>query len=161
MGKFFEGLAEDLILRARFMAWLHAVPDEEPKPGSKPPPRLTRLEKLRKQHQDERYLPDLPDVDGGEQLLEWFWEVGPTEGDGPLTHKELLAWQENTGIELESWQARLLRRMSVEYLAENSRASDPKCEPPVMTASLKPTKAAVAEAMRLSMRGAAKLGDDL
>lgn len=137
------------------MAWLHAIPDEEPKPGQKPA-RLTRLERLRQEHKSETFLPQLPEVETGEEVLDWFWEVGPTEGDQPLSHKELQAWQENTGVELQSWQARLLRRLSLEYLAENSRATDPKCTPPVMTEGLRPNKALVAERLRKSINGATK-----
>lgn len=43
-------------------------------------------------------------------------------GDGPITHCELRAWQENTGIELQPWEARTLRSLSNDYLFESIAA---------------------------------------
>ena len=45
--------------------------------------------------------------------------------DGPVTHSEISAWQENTGIELDAWSARMLRRLSSEYVREHVEATDP------------------------------------
>ena len=51
-------------------------------------------------------------------------------GSVPLTWADLAAWQQGTGIALAPWEARLIRRMSSEYLAESHRAEKPDCPPP-------------------------------
>lgn len=60
-------------------------------------------------------------------MLTWLFEIGPTQSGGmaagPITQQELAAWQMNTGIELQSWQARFLRRLSIEYLNEQHAAA--------------------------------------
>lgn len=126
-----------------------------PKKGKAPPPE-TRLQKLRKDRKDLTYEPSLPDVEGGEQMLEWFWDVGPANAGSAVTHAEIRAWLENTGYELQSWQARLLRRMSQEYLAETMRAADPKCPPPCPLEDFALAPAAVAESLRQRMRAMAE-----
>lgn len=126
--------------------------DVEPPKTGKPPPPQSRLEKVRAK-KGKRWEPQLPDVDGCGDLLEWFWDVGPAHAGNALTHTELRAWQDNTGFRLQSWQARLLRRMSQEYLAESHRASDPKCEAPCPIKGFASTAAAIAAAsLRASMR---------
>lgn len=90
-------------------------------------------------------------------MLAWFWELMTDE---VITHTELRAWQENTGFELQSWQSRLLHRMSLEYLGEATKATDPKCVPPWAGADLALPKALVAEKLKREMRAAAKLGDE-
>ena len=69
-----------------------------------------------------------------EYLIGYLFEVGPTlpngMGDAPLTHLEISAWQQNTGVELSSWEARTLHRASLEYLSESQRATKPDAEAP-------------------------------
>jgi hypothetical protein len=75
--------------------------------------------------------PAMPEI-SAEYLIGYLWEVGPTmlgSGD-PLTHAELRAWQDNTGVELNTWEARMLRRMSAEYAAESVKAAKPEAKPP-------------------------------
>lgn len=75
-------------------------------------------------------MPDMPPVDGAEYILGYLWEIGPTMAGGmgpaPLSHGEIRSWMQNVGIELEAWESRLLRRLSVEYIAESQAATDPK-----------------------------------
>lgn len=61
-------------------------------------------------------------------LAEYLFEIGPTVpagmGAGPITHTEIRAWSENTGIELDAWEARTLRRLSIDYANESHKARD-------------------------------------
>lgn len=78
--------------------------------------------------------PDLPPPGLAAHLVEYLLDVGPVLSTGfgpsPVTHGELAAWQANTGVELQPWEVRGIRRLSGIYLeqAEQSRAAD--CPPP-------------------------------
>lgn len=63
---------------------------------------------------------------GAAHLLVYLFEIGPSLGDAPLTHSELQAWMDNTGIELTAWEARVVKRLSCEYLSEQQRATAPE-----------------------------------
>lgn len=43
-------------------------------------------------------------------------------GQAPLSWTTLRHWREQTGVRLSPWEARLLRRLSSEYIAEQHRA---------------------------------------
>lgn len=77
---------------------------------------------------------EMPPFDQGEYLIGYLYEVGPTVaagmGAGPVTFTEIAAWQAARGFELEPWEARLLRRLSIDYLAESQRATKRECPPP-------------------------------
>ena len=102
--------------------------------------RKSRLETLRDawvkaekgRHSDD-YAPDMPPIDA-RYLIDYLYEVGPTVGgpmgECPLTHAELRAWQDNVGIEVQPWEARFLRRLSIEYLTQAQAATKPQCPPP-------------------------------
>lgn len=76
----------------------------------------------------------MPPVEAGNYLVDYLFEVGPVMSGGMgamvVTHEELQAWQRNTGIDLQPWEARGLRRLSAEYLGESRRGEDPHCPPP-------------------------------
>ena len=61
-------------------------------------------------------------------------EVGLTEAAGmgvvPISWREITHWQRNTGVVLAPWEARLLRKLSTEYVAEMRRAESENCPPP-------------------------------
>ncbi len=61
-------------------------------------------------------------------LAGWLFEIGPTMvagmSEGPLTHGEIESWQRNTGISLNTWEARILKRMSIDYLSESRKATE-------------------------------------
>ncbi len=44
--------------------------------------------------------------------------------------RDLTAWQEVMGIELEPWEARLIRRLSSEYISQYHEAEKPDCPAP-------------------------------
>lgn len=60
-------------------------------------------------------------------LASYLFEIGPTSpssaGEAPVTHSELAAWMGNTGICLNPWEARTLRRLSIDYLNESQKAT--------------------------------------
>jgi hypothetical protein len=76
----------------------------------------------------------MPPLDEAEYLVEHLWEVGPTmaagAGAGPVTFQEMTAWQEMTGVDLEPWEARILRQLSLDYLSESHKAESPDRLPP-------------------------------
>ena len=131
-------------LFVRHSAWLNAIP-ERPKNDKSDKPRLSRRESLKNE-------PDMPPVEGAEYLLEYLWEVGPAAaagmGEGPVTHEELLAWQSNTGIELSTWEARTLRRLSCDYVSESRAAEKLDAKAPWRAADAKPEISDTQQALR-------------
>jgi hypothetical protein len=75
----------------------------------------------------------------------------------PLTHTELRCWQENTGIELSAWEARVLRQLSREFIAERERAEKRGASAPWNSEMTPAEKRAAAMAMRDSLRSLAGL----
>lgn len=63
----------------------------------------------------------------------YLFDVGPVLHTGmgavAISHGELRAWQHNVGIELQPWEATLLRRLSQEYLTASNAAQEPSCPP--------------------------------
>lgn len=116
-----------MILYVRYAAWLHAAPD----PASDKHKPVSRIERM----QDEGVEPDIPEC-SAKYLAEFLFEIGPSSpvgmGEGPIGHLEIAAWQSNTGIELTSWEARTLRRLSIAYISESHRAKNPLCPSPLI-----------------------------
>lgn len=77
---------------------------------------------------------EMPPLEWGDYLISYLFEFGPTMaagmGNGPLTATEILAWQELMGIEFDPWEARLLRRLSNEYVSESYLATKRDRPPP-------------------------------
>lgn len=67
-------------------------------------------------------------------IMDRFVEMGMVEatgaGTGPLSWREIHYWQSNTSVRLPPWEARLMRRLSVDYLAEQRRAEEETCPAP-------------------------------
>lgn len=51
-------------------------------------------------------------------------------GASPLTWSEIGEWQRQTYVELSPWEARLIRKLSIAYVAMHSKAGDENCPPP-------------------------------
>jgi hypothetical protein len=94
---------------------------------------LTRLEQMRKLKKDPEFHPSMPAVDA-EHVLAYLFEVGPVMAGAmsevPLTSGELQAWQRISGIELTSWEARTVLKLSRDYLSMSVRAQKQECEVP-------------------------------
>lgn len=113
---------------ARQMGYLHA----RPRLGHSKQQPKSRLQQLRDQGTD----PPMPPVPiDGRYLIEQFHEVGPAShgamgGLLPVTFAEMEAWQQATAVELLPWEARLLRRLSCEYVAQYAASDAPECPAP-------------------------------
>lgn len=99
----------------------------------------------KKAHKDEKPLsrsgkmksdgiePEMPEADAI-YLVGYLWEVGPVLSGGmsaiPVSFSELESWQRQTGICLQPWEVRLLRRLSFDYLSESHKAEEADCPPP-------------------------------
>lgn len=95
-------------------------------------------------------------------LVAYLFEAGPLQPGGmaeaPLSHGELQAWQQNSGIVLQPWEARLLRRLSGSYLSAMSEARAPSAPPPWKeTPDVAPNPARIARDLKASLKELAKL----
>ena len=61
-------------------------------------------------------------------LAEYMFELAG--GDAPISHLEIASWQRNTGINLNAWEARMLRKISGDYLHQVRESADPACPCP-------------------------------
>lgn len=81
----------------------------------------------------ERYQPEMPEADAL-YIIDYLFDVGPvmsgSMGTGPVTHGELRAYQENTGVELQPWEATFIRRLSAEYIGQSQKAEKADCPAP-------------------------------
>jgi hypothetical protein len=89
-----------------------------------------RKEQSRREVIEEKgAVPELPELECGGYLVGYLFEIGPTVpagmGAGPISFEEIRAWQELTGISLNPWEARTLRRLSNDYLSESYNATKP------------------------------------
>jgi hypothetical protein len=118
------------------MAWLHATP--KPAEGTKRArlaerqSKLSRLDRLKA----DGITPQMP-PNPAPHIVERLVEIGLSEATGmsasPLSWREILAWQEATGVPLTPWEARLIKRLSTAYLAEGRKAESENCPPPWRT----------------------------
>lgn len=72
--------------------------------------------------------PDLPDLDPSLQfIVNMLFEAGPISpaGDGftVLSWQEIEAWKKCCGVTLAPWLARLIRRLSADYVRESREAT--------------------------------------
>lgn len=95
---------------------------------------------------------DMPECDAAHILGYLFEMIG---ADGPISNQEMLAWQEVTGIHLEPWETRFIRRLSGEYQAEAQRAVDPKRQAPWDGSAH--VKTYVSDSLKESIKDLAKL----
>jgi hypothetical protein len=102
------------------------------KPGQQP--ETSRLQRMRRTRGDEGYTPSMPPAGAAAYLLDYLFEVGPTmaagAGEAELSHQEIESWARLRRIELTPWEARTLRRLSRDYLAEKHAAEDPRARAP-------------------------------
>lgn len=81
----------------------------------------------------QKIAPPMPPNPLPHVISRWI-EIGMTQGGGmapaPLTWAEINEWQAATSVTLGTWEARLIRALSVAYIAEGRRAEDETCPPP-------------------------------
>ncbi len=132
MGKFYAGLARELTLYARHLAWLHATP--KPPEGSKRAARATYKPVTRLATMTGRKItPAMPPNRMPHIITRWI-EIGMTAGGGmapaALSWLEINEWQKATCVTLSPWEARTIHALSVAYIAEGRRAEEETCPPP-------------------------------
>lgn len=120
----------------KYLAWLQATP--KPSPGTRrakmatdhAPPRLSRLDELKKAGIRNPPMPPNPMP----HLVDRLIEMGLTEAGGmgaaPLSWLTIDAWQRVTGVTIAPWEARLIRRLSTDYLAMSRAAESENCPAP-------------------------------
>ena len=155
MGKFFERLYDELSLYVRQRAWLSTAPEKPPHDKSNTP-QHSRIERLRTDHKDVDYEPDMPQIDAP-HIIGYLYEIGPTMSTGmgltPISFEEILAWQSLTGIELDPWETRILRRLSYDYLSESHKAEKADYPAPWQPADLtQETRDAISKKVQNSLR---------
>lgn len=109
------------------MAWLSAVPEtSNPKDKTEP---VSRFDSLRAKGEDA-LLPPNP----AKYLSDWLFEIGPTKptgmGSAAITFGDMTDWSGIMGIEILPWEAKALRRLSVDYANEAHRATKHDRPPP-------------------------------
>jgi hypothetical protein len=102
--------------------------------------------------------PDLPEIPAEcSHIVSLLFEIGPTSAGGmgtiPLTWVDIATWQRLIGVELPPWQARLLRRMSGEYLESYHAAEKQDAPPPWQPLSDDARRARIANHVRSFLRG--------
>lgn len=136
----------------RHAAWLSAVPDKAKGDKSEEPGK-SRLEQLKA---DGKLDPEMPPTDC-EFMVGYLYDIGPTMGDRAISYQEIESWQRNTGVDLDSWQARTLHRLSVEYLVQAHNAKRRDCPPPWAAPGLPPVVSLKTEDLKQSLRALANL----
>lgn len=81
----------------------------------------------------QKIVPQLP-PNSAPHIIERLIEIGLTEAAGmgvaPISWQSINAWRQLTGVDLPPWEARLLRALSVAYVAEGRAAEAETCPPP-------------------------------
>lgn len=139
------------------LAWLHSTPKKKKQlhESTEAKNDMTRMQTL----QAAGSSIDLPDPGAAAHLVGVLFDVGPI-GYGamaavPLSWPEINAWQQATGVELASWEARAIRRLSGEYLTMLQQAEDPACPAPWVNQADIERRAAVADKVRAVFGSAA------
>lgn len=108
------------------MAWLNTKPDPLNKKSGETQRRIEGM----KAAGIEPELPPNPLP----YITEWLFEVGPTSpgGMGPaaVSWRDLEAWRALAGVDLMPWEAKLLRRLSTDFVNELHDAKKPDCPAP-------------------------------
>lgn len=90
-------------------------------------------------------------------LLSYLIELGVAEGENAITWQEIESWQRQTGLELQPWEIRFVKRLSEAYLSESHASRDPDAEAPWIDAPyVVSTPNVVAMRMKAAMHGLAR-----
>lgn len=111
----------------RQLAWLNTAPVVETKGKRQDQPK--RLDRFKAQ-KIEPALPENP----ASYLTDWLFDIGPTVPAGmssaAIGYQDIAAFQSITGVEMMPWEAKLLRRLSGDFLAQLDRSKKPDCPAP-------------------------------
>lgn len=143
----------------RQLAWLYSVPQLPPKVKEAAEKAGQKIEPNKLSRFDEmtagKVSPPMPPNPMPHFIL-WFTEIGMVEaagmGSAPLSWREIEAWQRSVRICLTPWQARMMRSLSVAYLAQKAK-SELTTDPAPWSASATPSARAADEAALDAMFG--------
>lgn len=104
--------------------------------------------------------PDLPDAGVAGYLSGYLFECGPVAygamGALPLSWHDIAAWQQALGIDLAAWEAKALRRLSSDYIAQCQLSEEPDCPAPYVDRRDEGRRQVVADKVRSIFGGRAK-----
>ena len=116
---------------------------------------MTRLKRMKERGESPRWPPN-----PAPQITDFLFDIGPTvasdSGERSIEWSDFPAWQAMTGIELDVWEARTIRRLSRAFLAERHAAEKPDCPEPFALTGDEVT-AIVAQARALPQTGSAEV----
>jgi hypothetical protein len=126
---FQKRVGDELTLYVRQLAWLYSVPQLPPKVREAAEKSGQKIQPNSVSRYDEmtasNISPPMPPNPMPHFIL-WFTEIGMVEaggmGSAPLSWREIVAWQDNVRIRLTPWQARMMRSLSVAYLAQKAKS---------------------------------------
>ena len=131
------------------MAWLNAVPKPDPRSkraeNADAAPAVSRIAAMKA----SGVTPVMP-PNPAPHIVERLIEIGLTEatgtGVGPLGWPTIDAWQRVSGVDLPPWEARLIRSLSVAYVAESRAAESENCPAPWLAPA---TEASISAELRV------------
>lgn len=111
-------------------AWLHAVPKDDKKGRlTGEDAKVSRLDQFKAEDR-AIVMPENP----APYITEWLFEIGPVTGGamgrGRIEWQDISAWSRMMATELLPWEARLIRRLSQDYLTMLAKAEKPDCPAP-------------------------------
>lgn len=83
----------------------------------------------RAEFERDNHPAEMPECDAF-YVIEYLFELGLTLGDSAITHSEIRAWMDNTGIDLSAWESRTIRALSGAYLSMSHEARSVESETP-------------------------------
>lgn len=99
--------------------------------------------------------PEMPECEAL-HIVGYLIDVGVTMGEQPVTFGELESWQRQTGVDLEPWEIRFVKRLSEAYMSESHHARSPDAESPWSDAPYtEQFRSAVANRLKMMIRGVA------
>lgn len=116
---------------------------------------------MRRDRDDDEYEPDMPDIEWTGPLIGYLFEIGPTmpgaAGPVSISNQELVAWQALSGVSLKPWEAKFLRQLSREYVAELHRAEKADALAPWEPVEVQPDYSGALKAMKKAFAAMDKL----
>ena len=109
---------------------------------------MSRLQTLRQNDAQ----PDMPEAGAAQYLLAYLFDAGPlvnsANGSAALSWQDLSAWQIGTGVELQAWESRAIRKLSQVYLRASIDAQAPDCPAPYTEQPTPDQREHIASALR-------------
>lgn len=108
-------------------------------------------------------VPDMPPI-RAPWIIDTLMDIGASEpgamGPVPLSWGTIAHWQSCMGVELAPWLCRLLRRLSVEFVAESQNAREPDCPAPWTTHADEQNRATISRKVTQAFRSLIRPKED-